>query len=92
MNILSKFRISSNKLKNNNNNYDFNDRINFNLFQYYCFGKISNKSKEINMFNLSISFYKKRLDVINVFTFLLLLEKYIQFENHELNLFYNQIE
>lgn len=79
--LFSKFRNSS-KIIKGNNKYTFNDKISFNLFHYYC-TKFAKKQKEINLFNLGIDFYKKRMDVINVFTFLLLTEKYIEFESQE---------
>ena len=61
---------------------DFAEKINFNFFQYYCFGRIYNKTREINLFKLGINLYKKTMDIINVFTFLLLVEKNILYENH----------
>jgi len=58
---------------------DFNEVINFNLFDYYCycFRTISKKDKEIKLFNSGISLYRRKMDVINVFTFLILIEKFI---------------
>ena len=53
----------------------FGDEIYFNIFEYYCFRKFSKKSKDIELFNIGLSLYKKRMDVINVFTLLLLSEK-----------------
>ena len=67
------------KSSNSNNLLDFNEMINFNLFDYYCycFRSISKKNKEIKMFNSGITLYKRKMDVINVFTFLVLIEKFI---------------
>jgi hypothetical protein len=53
----------------------FDDQINFNIFEYYCFRKFSKKKKDIALFNSGLSFYKKRMDIISVFTLLLLSEK-----------------
>jgi hypothetical protein len=53
----------------------FNDVINFNIIDFYCLGKISRKKEQINLFNAGISLYKKRMDIINVFTLLFLAEK-----------------
>ena len=75
------FNLSSNK----DNIIEYNEKIYFNLFDYYCFKKFSNKKKEISLFNLGISLYKKRMDIINVFTFLLLIEKNLLYDNPELN-------
>jgi hypothetical protein len=88
-NFFSRFRNSSNMLKGNNN-FDFNDKIDLNLFHYYC-AKFTNKGKEIKLFNLGIDFYKRRMDVISIFTFLLLIEKYIEFQNQELLPFFKEI-
>ena len=49
--------------------------IHFNLFEYYCLRKLSSKKKEIELFNKGSSLYRKRMDIINVFTLLLLIEK-----------------
>ena len=68
--------------KNNNKKHKhekiingFEDEIHFNIFEYYCFRKFSKKKKDIELFNSGLSLYKKRMDVINVFTLLLLSEK-----------------
>ena len=74
------------------NSLDYNEKINFNLFDYYCLKKISNKKNEISLFDLGISLYKKRMDIINVFTFLLLIEKNILYENPELNSYFKALE
>ena len=52
-----------------------NNKIQLNLLNYYCFGKICKKKIHIELFNLGKSLYKKRMDIINVFTILLLSEK-----------------
>ena len=54
---------------------EYIDKINFNIFDYYCFRKISRKKKQIELFNSGLSLFKKRMDIINVFTLLLLTEK-----------------
>ena len=61
------------------NNSDYKDKISFNLLQYYCMGKYleKEKKKEIELFNSGISLYKKRLDIVNVFTFLLLIDNFL---------------
>ena len=86
--------ISINNQKNHTNSsiQEFNDKINFNLFQYYCFGRTYKKRKEINLFKIGISLYKKTMDIINVFTFLLLIEKNIQFKNKSISSFFKDIE
>jgi len=54
---------------------DFSDKISLNVFDYYCFRIFSKSKKNIELFNLGYSLYKKRMDIINVFTLLLIAEK-----------------
>ena len=83
--IYPRFRSVFNLSSNKDNSIEYNEKIYFNLFDYYCFKKFSNKKKEINLFNLGISLYKKRMDIINVFTFLLLIEKNLLYDIQDLN-------
>ena len=73
-----------NKLKYANNIDFLNeyvDKINFNFFDYYCLRKLSKKKSDIELFKIGLSLYKKRMDIINVFTILLLIEKrFLPFE------------
>ena len=67
-----------NKLKyvsNMNFLNEYVDKINFNFFDYYCFKKLSRKKSDIELFKIGLSLYKKKMDIINVFTFFLLSEK-----------------
>ena len=54
---------------------EFKTTINFNLLDYYCLRKLTSKMKEIELFKKGSSLYRKRMDIINVFTLLLLTEK-----------------
>ena len=69
----------NNKSNNNNNNCNnlnnYSDHLYFNIFDYYCLGKYFKKKKEIELYKLGLSVYKKRMDIINVFTLLLFTEK-----------------
>ena len=56
---------------------EYVDTINFNFFDYYCWRKLSRKKNDIELFKIGLSLYKKRMDIINVFTILLLSEKKI---------------
>ena len=69
--------ISDKKNKNSSGNIlkEFVYQINFNIFDYYCFRKLSKKKNDIELFRLGLSLYKKRMDIINVFTLLILAEK-----------------
>ena len=55
--------------------------INFNLCDYYCLRRLTSKIQEIELFKKGSSLYRKRMDIINVFTLLLLTEKKLL--NHE---------
>ena len=73
------------KLNNNDNNSEkksstniikeFNDEIDFNIFEYLFCRCISKKKRNIELYKLGIILYKKRMDIINVFTLLLFSEK-----------------
>ena len=58
---------------------DYNDKIDFNLLKYICLSKYceKEKEKEIELFNSGIAIYKKRMDIVNVFTFLLLIDNFL---------------
>ena len=73
-----KFQSAQKKQKNediNNNLKEYTDQIYFNIFNYYCFPKCFKKKKDIELFKLGLSLYRKRMDIINVFTLLLFTEK-----------------
>ena len=75
-----KFQSAQKNQNDNNNNNDnnlknYSDQLYFNIFQYYCLGKCFKKRKEIELYKLGLSVYKKRMDIINVFTLLLFTEK-----------------
>ena len=61
---------SSESLENDMN------KIKFNLFDYYCFGRFSRKKKGIDLYKSGLSLYTKRMDIVNVFTLLFLAEKH----------------
>ena len=54
------------------------DNININLFDFLCYSKNSKKKKIIELFKLGNYFYKKRMDIVNVFTLLIMIEKRIK--------------
>ena len=63
---------------------DFNDNIELNMFDYCCCHLIHEKRhKIIELYNIANSFYRKKLDVINVFNLLLLTEKNLVKNNNE---------
>ena len=63
---------------------DFNDNIELNMFDYCCCHLIHEKRhKIIELYNIVNSFYRKKLDVVNVFNLLLLTEKNLMKNNNE---------
>ena len=46
--------------------------INFTLFDYYCLSKIPQKKTKIELFNSGINFYKRQMDIVNIFNILML--------------------
>ena len=73
---------SNNMNKSSNIFEDIDDiksrSIKMNIFYYYCFSKCKNCKDVINLFNLAISFYKKKLDIIHIFYLILIIEKMSQ--------------
>ena len=64
------------KQQSNNILKEYNAQIHFNIFDYYlCCHKCIKRKKDIELFKLGLSLYKKRMDIINVFTLLLFSEK-----------------
>ena len=59
----------------NIDNKEIKSAINFNLLDYYCLRKFTSKTKDIELFKKGSSLYRKRMDIINVFTLLLLTER-----------------
>ena len=68
------------------------------MINYYCCGNICKKKKHIELFDIGVSLYRKRMDIINVFTILLLTEKILlkierqkitQFNNENLDILQN---
>jgi hypothetical protein len=71
------YRIYFNSNKNDETEMNEKKSINISLFDYYCLGKICKKSRPIELFEIGVSLYRKRMDIVNVFTILLLTEKII---------------
>ena len=89
-------RLSQDHIKENGTNFnkknifnelsykDFNDKIELNMFDYCCCHLVYEKRhKIIELYNLTNSFYRKKLDVVNVFNLLLLIEKNLLKNNSE---------
>jgi len=67
--------INYNKKESTGNLKKFNEKIDLNLFDYLFRKKNKSIEKKIELYKLGINFYKKRMDLIHVFTLLLITEK-----------------
>ena len=52
-------------------------KMQINLLYYYCFSNCKKEKEDIKLFELSISFYRRKMDIINIFNVLLLIEKMV---------------
>ena len=77
-NIKNIFFSFSNNSKKDLNILDYNDDINLTILDYFCSGKKSKKNKYIQLFNKGNAFYRKKMDIVNVFTLLTILEDFIK--------------
>ena len=63
---------------------DYNDKIELNMLDYCCCHLFQHKRERyIQLYNTANSFYRKKLDVVNVFNLLLLTEKILLKNNFE---------
>ena len=85
-------------INNNNNIYhkesndlnDFNDHIDLNFYDYFCSKR---HSKKYNLFNIGNNFYRKRMDIVHVFSIISIIEKML-LKNKYQNIFslYEEID
>ena len=50
-------------------------KVKFNAFYYYCYGKFEKNQEDVKLFNMAISLYKQKMDIIYIFHIILLVEK-----------------
>ena len=76
INIINRLQKQNNKntIASEVNEDNKSKKININLF-HYCFPKCKNSTDDIKLFNLSLSFYKKEMDITHLFYIILLIEK-----------------
>ena len=69
-------------IKNNkaNDKEDFKDNINLHFFDYFCARKTSKRYKYILLFNKANRFYKKKVDIVHVFSILSFFEEFLKKE------------
>jgi hypothetical protein len=63
------------KRSKSKNTDEYINNIDFNLFQYYILRTMPKIKKKIEIFKIGLSIYQKRMDIINIFTLILLFEK-----------------
>ena len=76
--LMNKFNFDiKNKL---NKKEDFDDNIHLHFFDYFCTRKSSKRYKYILLFNKGNRFYRKKLDIVHVFSILSFFEEYLKKE------------
>ena len=78
-NLVNKFNLDfrNNKI---NSKEDFNDNINLHFFDYFCTKKSSKRYKYILLFNKGNRFYRKKIDIVHVFSVLSFFEEFLKKE------------
>ena len=85
------FNVKKNNIFKEFSYKDFNDSIELNMFDYCCcYLTPKNRHKIIKLYNIANSFYRKKLDVVNVFNLLLLIEKKLLKKNSEFVYSFNE--
>jgi hypothetical protein len=67
--------IATEKKQSSNTLSEYTDQLHFNIFEYYFCRKLSKKKNYIELYKSGLSLYKKRMDIVNVFSLLLFSEK-----------------
>ena len=80
LNIRGSFHKSffSDIIKEEYSNKEIEERIDLNLFDFFCFCKNSKKSNHIKLYNKGNDFYRKKMDIVHVFTLLSIFEDIIK--------------
>ena len=60
---------------------DFNDRIDLNVFYYILCNRSRRKNNLIELYNLGNNYYRKKMDIVHVFTLLSIIEKILSKNN-----------
>jgi len=74
-NFLPQVNISLDAPRFQNRKIELNDCLKLNLFDYVFRRKNAIKKRHLDLYKLGFSFYKKRMDIVHVFTLLLITEK-----------------
>ena len=76
--------INNNQQIKINNILTFKENIKLNICDVLCFAKNSKKRKDIELFRLGNSFYRKNMDIVHVFTLLTITEKVLIKDNENI--------
>ena len=85
-NIRSKLNVEiRNKDKEKLSIRENHEDINLNFLDYFCVGKSSKKYKNIQLYNRANRFYRKKMDLIHIFSLLSFIEEYFKKEFYNYN-------
>ena len=65
--------------------------INFNIFEFYCFWKLTKKKNQIELFRLAFKFFKSQMDIINFFNIIILTQIMMKRQSNEKHNFLSEI-
>ena len=57
---------------------EFNDHIDLNIFDYFCSRKNSKKKRHVKLYSDGNRFFRKKMDIVHIFSLLLLIENIIK--------------
>ena len=80
LNLINKFNFDIIKTKEKENSKYTNEKINLNVLDYFCVSKNSKRYQYILLYNKSNRFYRKKIDIVHVFSLLSFIEEYIKTE------------
>ena len=86
--IRSKSKESDNSVKYEKDNVC---NIKFNIFQYYCLWRYTNRNIHIELFKSAYNFFKSQMDIINFFNIIILTQIMMKKQSNEKHDFLSQI-
>ena len=78
--------------KKHQHDNEFKDQIKLNIFDLLCVGNNIHKKRIIGLYKLGNDYYRKRMDLVLVFSHLLLTEKILIKNYQELDSLYAEIK